>query len=48
MSNPDTAAGIYKCDTKGCKNEVVHSEGERFAPCGSCHKNSWTLVKKTR
>jgi len=23
MSNPDTAAGIYKCNTKVCTNQVV-------------------------
>lgn len=45
MSSPSLPAGIYKCTE--CTNEVVHSEGEKFAPCGSCGANSWTLVRKT-
>ncbi|WP_176701919.1 hypothetical protein [Clostridium paraputrificum] len=48
MSNPNLPSGIYKCTTPGCKNEVVHSEGENFAPCGSCDKNNWQLVRKTK
>lgn len=41
-------SGIYKC-TKCNKNEVVHSQGEPFAPCGVCgSNNSWKLVKKTK
>lgn len=48
MSNPSQPSGIYKCNTQDCTNEVVHSEGENFAPCGACDKNSWTLVKKTK
>lgn len=40
-------AGIYKCTN--CKNEVVHSNGEPFAPCSSCESNdSWKLVRETK
>lgn len=48
MSNPNQPSGIYKCTTTGCTNEVVHSEGENFAPCSSCGNNDWELVRKTK
>ncbi|WP_185966699.1 hypothetical protein [Clostridium sp. HBUAS56017] len=48
MSDPNLPAGIYKCTTPKCTNEVVHSEGENFAPCGVCGKNNWTLVRKAK
>lgn len=38
------ASGIYK-RTSCNKNEVVHSKGEPFAPCGVCNSNNfWKLV----
>lgn len=41
-------SGIYKC-TNCNQNEVVHSKGEAFAPCGVCHSNdSWKLVRKAK
>jgi DNA-directed RNA polymerase subunit RPC12/RpoP len=46
MSSPNLPSGIYKCS--GCPNEVVHSEGESFAPCGHCGRNDWKLVRKTK
>lgn len=48
MSNPNAPAGIYACTNPNCTNEVVHSEGENFAPCSSCSTNNWKLVKKTK
>lgn len=40
-------AGIYKCVNCKNNNQVVHSQGEPFAPCSYCKSNdSWKLVKK--
>lgn len=48
MSNPNLPSGIYKCTKPGYENEVFHSEGENFAPCGSCNKNNCKLARKTK
>lgn len=42
------SSGIYVFN-KCRKNEVVHSRGEPFAPCGLCgSNNSWKLVRNQK
>lgn len=48
MSDKNLPAGIYKC-TNCNQNEVVHSQGESFAPCGVCKSNNhWKLRSKAK
>jgi|LGVE01.1.fsa_nt_gb hypothetical protein len=40
--------GIYRC--KNCdKNDIIHNQGNSFAPCGVCKSNkSWVLMRQTK